>query len=52
MPWARFFIIAWSAATLKDFDDFARSKAINDMLVPKYDSVGPDAPPASGCCMR
>jgi shikimate O-hydroxycinnamoyltransferase len=52
MPLARFFTIAWSAAKLTDFDDFAPSKAMNDMFVPKYDSVGPDAPPASGCCMR
>jgi shikimate O-hydroxycinnamoyltransferase len=51
MPWAHFFIVAWSATTLKDFDDFTPSKAMNDTFVPKYDSVGPDAPPASGCCM-
>jgi shikimate O-hydroxycinnamoyltransferase len=48
MPRVRFFIVTWSAATLKDFDDFAPSKAMNDTFVPKYDSVGPDAPPASG----
>jgi hypothetical protein len=39
-------------AMLKDFDDIAPSKAMNDMFVPKYDSVGPDAPPALGCYMR
>jgi shikimate O-hydroxycinnamoyltransferase len=52
MPWARFFIVAWSMAMLKDFDDIAPSKAMNDTFVPKYDSMGPDAPPASGCYMR
>jgi hypothetical protein len=51
MSWARFFIVTWSVATLKDFDDFTSSKVMNDTFVPKYDSVGPDAPPALGCCM-
>jgi hypothetical protein len=52
MSRACFFIIAWSVATLKDFDDFVLSKAMNDTFVSKYDSMGPDAPPALGCCMR
>jgi hypothetical protein len=43
-PRACFFIVACSTATLKEFDDFAPSKAMNDTFVPKYDSVGPDAP--------